>query len=115
MIDESSEFGARAAAAGCVEEVVVWMTTVTPAGTPLPRPVWFIWDEEESALVYSRPARECATSDANARVTLNFDGDGGGGDIIVFTGIAAVDPERRRRTGHRTTWRSTTSTSSASG
>jgi PPOX class probable F420-dependent enzyme len=28
-----------------------------------------------------------------ARVTFHFDGDGGGGDIIVFTGTATVDPE----------------------
>ena len=92
MIDESSEFGARAARR-LREEVVVWMTTVTPAGTPVPRPVWFLWDGEESALVYSRPSPRVRNIEANPRVTLNFDGDGGGGDIIVFTGTAAVDPE----------------------
>lgn len=92
MIEESSEFGARAGRR-LREEVVVWMTTVTPAGTPVPRPVWFIWDGEESALVYSRPSPRVRNIEANPRVTLNFDGDGGGGDIIVFTGSAAVDPE----------------------
>jgi PPOX class probable F420-dependent enzyme len=92
VINESSGFGARAARR-LREEVVVWMTTVTPAGTPVPRPVWFLWDGEESALVYSRPSPRVRNIEANPRVTLNFDGDGGGGDIIVFTGTAAVDPE----------------------
>ena len=43
VIDEGTRFGARAAR-HLREETVVWMTTVTPAGSPIPRPVWFIWD-----------------------------------------------------------------------
>jgi PPOX class probable F420-dependent enzyme len=43
--------------------------------------------------VYSRPSPRVRNIEANPRVTLNFDGDGGGGDIIVLTGSAAVDPE----------------------
>ncbi len=35
MIDESTEFGARVAA-HLREERVVWLTTVTPSGAPLP-------------------------------------------------------------------------------
>jgi PPOX class probable F420-dependent enzyme len=92
VIDESTEFGARAARR-LREEVVVWMTTVTPAGGPLPRPVWFLWDGEESALMYSRPSARVRNIEQNPRVTLNFDGDGGGGDIVVFSGLAAVDRE----------------------
>ena len=92
------------------------MTTVTPAGTPVPRPVWFLWDGEESALVTARPSPRVRNIEANPRVTLNFDGDGGGGDIIVFTGTPPSTRRRPRRTGPcRTTWRSTTSTSRASG
>jgi PPOX class probable F420-dependent enzyme len=30
---------------------------------------------------------------ANPRVTLNFDGDGRGGDVVVLAGIARVDPD----------------------
>jgi hypothetical protein len=43
MIDESCEFGARVAR-HLREEIVVWLTTVTPSGAPLPRPVGFVWD-----------------------------------------------------------------------
>jgi len=43
MIDESTEFGVRVAAR-LREETVVWLTTVTPSGAPLLRPVGFLWD-----------------------------------------------------------------------
>jgi PPOX class probable F420-dependent enzyme len=89
VIDQTTEFGARAAR-HLREEIVVWMTTVSPSGTPVPRPVWFVW-EEDSVLVYSESKQRIRNIEANPRVTLNFDGDGGGGDIVVLTGEAAVD------------------------
>ena len=90
MIDESTEFGDRAAR-HLREEVVVWMTTVTPGGAPVPRPVWFIWDRAESVVMYSQPKLRIRNLEANSRVALNFDGDGDGGDIVVLSGTAAVD------------------------
>jgi PPOX class probable F420-dependent enzyme len=92
VIDQHTEFGARAARR-LRDEVVIWMTTVTPDGSPLPRPVWFLWDGDESAVMYSRPSPRVRNLESNPRVTLNFDGDGEGSDIIVFSGTAAVDPE----------------------
>jgi hypothetical protein len=41
MIDETSEFGAHVAR-HLREEMIVWLTTVTPAGAPLPQPVGFL-------------------------------------------------------------------------
>ena len=72
------------------EEVVVWLTTVTPAGAPLPMPVWFHWDGDENVVMYSQPGARTRNIEANPRVTLNFAGDGGGGDIVVLSGSAAV-------------------------
>ena len=92
MIDQSTEFGARAARR-LHDEIVIWMTTITPEGSPLPRPVWFLWDGDGSALMYSRPSPRVRNLESNPRVTLNFDGDGEGSDIIILSGIAAVDPE----------------------
>jgi PPOX class probable F420-dependent enzyme len=89
VIDQTTEFGARAAR-HLREEIVVWMTTVSPSGTSAPRPVWYVW-EEDSVLMYSEPKQRIRNIEANPRVTLNFDGDGGGGDIVVLTGEAAVD------------------------
>jgi PPOX class probable F420-dependent enzyme len=90
MIDESSEFGARAAR-HLREEIVVWMTTVTPAGAPLPMPVWFVWDGADSVAMYSQPGARVRNIEANPHVTLNFHGDGRGGDIVVLSGDAEID------------------------
>ena len=90
MIDQSTEFGARVAD-HLREEIVVWLTTVTPAGSPLPMPVWFLWDGAESVVMYSMPGARVRNVEANPRVTLNFAGDGTGGDIVVLSGSAAID------------------------
>jgi hypothetical protein len=66
VIDEATEFGARVARR-LREEMVVWLTTVTPAGAPLPRPVGFVWDGGEVVSIYSQPARACATSPRTRR------------------------------------------------
>jgi PPOX class probable F420-dependent enzyme len=90
-IDESTGFGARAAR-HLREDRVVWMTTVTPAGAPVPSPVWFWWDEPDTVLVYSRAGvARLRNLEANPRVALHFPGDGQGGDIVVLSGTAAVD------------------------
>jgi PPOX class probable F420-dependent enzyme len=99
VIDEGTEFGARAAR-HLREEIVVWMTTVTPAGSPIPRPVWFIWDGADSVLMYSQPRTRIRNIEANPRVTLNFAGDGGGGDVVVLSGRASVDRELPTADGH---------------
>lgn len=91
VIDQSTEFGARAAQ-HLREEVVVWLTTVTPAGAPLPSPVWFLWDGADAVTMYSMPSARVRNLEANPRVTLNFGGDGSGGDIVVLSGEAAPDP-----------------------
>lgn len=92
MIDQSTEFGARAAR-HLREEIVVWLTSVSPAGAPLPNPVWFLWDGEESVAVYSMPGARVRNIEANPRVALHFTGDGRGGDIVVLSGRASVDPD----------------------
>ena len=83
MIDQSTEFGTRAAR-HLREDIVVWLTTVTPSGSPLPMPVWFVWDGNESVVMYSMAGARIRNIEANPRVSLNFGGDGGGGDIVVL-------------------------------
>jgi PPOX class probable F420-dependent enzyme len=104
MIDQSTEFGARVAR-HLREEIVVWLTTVTPKGAPLPSPVWFVWDGAELVNMYSLPGARVRNIEANPRVTLNFGGDGEGGDIIVLSGMATVDrdaPPADQATKYRT-------------
>jgi len=90
VLDEGNEFGARIARR-LREEMVVWLTTVTRSGAPLPRPVGFLWDGGDNVSVYSQPGARIRNIARNPRVTLNFDGDGRGGDIIVLSGTAEID------------------------
>ena len=90
MFDEGTEFGSRVAR-HLREEIVVWMTTVTPGGEPLPMPVWFIWDGDATVVMYSLPSARVRNVESNPHVTLNFHGDGRGGDIVVLSGLAEVD------------------------
>ncbi len=90
MIDTSTEFGQRVARR-LQQERIIWLTTVDSSGQPQPRPVWFLWDGE-SFLIYSRPnTAKLRHILHNPNVALNLDGDGAGGDIIVFNGVAAID------------------------
>lgn len=93
MIDERTEFGARAARRLRTEHVA-WLTTVSPTGAPAPVPVWFLWDGAESVLIYSRPdTPKLRNIEHNHRVTLNLDGNGRGGDIVVCQGRAGMSDD----------------------
>jgi PPOX class probable F420-dependent enzyme len=102
LIDESTEFGARVVK-HLRDETVVWLTTVTPSGAPLPRPVGFLWDGGTNVFVYSQPGARIRNIQRNPNVTLNFDGDGHGGDIVVLSGTAEAD-EPRPSAAENTAW-----------
>ena len=89
-IDSDTRLGSRAT--GRLEaEIVVWLTTVAPSGTPQPTPVWFYWTGTDF-LVFSQPDKAKLRNLAgNPRVAVNFNGTETGGDIQVFTGRAVVD------------------------
>ncbi|HSG17815.1 MAG TPA: TIGR03667 family PPOX class F420-dependent oxidoreductase [Anaerolineae bacterium] len=90
MLDTRSEFGRRVTRR-LGEERIIWLSTTGADDYPQPRPVWFLWDGE-SFLIYSRPGTaKLKHIAARPKVALNFDGDGQGGDIVVFTGRAAID------------------------
>ena len=87
-LDTSTEFGARVAHR-LRDEHIVWLTTVCRDQTPQPSPVWFLWDGT-TFLVYSQPdTPKLRSIERNPKVALNFNGDGTGGDIIVFSGEVA--------------------------
>lgn len=89
-IDPSTPFGARVLDR-LKREPLAWLTTTGADGTPHPKPVWFLWDDE-TILVFSRPGTAKLRHIVRSpRVSFNFDGDGRGGDIIVITGTAAIE------------------------
>jgi PPOX class probable F420-dependent enzyme len=90
QIDTSTAYGARVEQR-LRSEIVIWLVTVGPNGAPAPSPVWFFWDGE-SFIVYSRAGTPRERNlRRNPRVALHFDGNGRGGDIIVFSGEATID------------------------
>lgn len=88
-IDESEERGAQAARR-LTSARVIWMTTVDGAGVPQTSPVWFLWSDDQF-LVYSLDSPRVRNIRRHAQVSLNLDGNGLGGDIVVIEGLARVD------------------------
>lgn len=91
MLDTTTEFGRRVERR-LKEERIIWLTSVDADHQPQPRPVWFLWDGE-TFLIYSRPKTHKLSHIArNPMISLHLDGDGKGGDIVVFSGEAHIDP-----------------------
>lgn len=73
-------------------DLIGWMTTVDARGQPQTSPVWFLWDGAEFT-VYSLDSARRRNIEGNPRVSLNLDGDGMGGDVVIVEGRAAVDTD----------------------
>lgn len=76
------------------DEIVVWLTTVSPEGQPQSVPVWFLW-RDGVFLIYSQAGKpKLRNLEANPLVSLHFRGTRTGGDIATLEG------EARRGEGH---------------
>ena len=90
MVDFSTPLGSRAAER-LENEKIIWLTTISESGNPEPNPVWFFWDGR-SITIYSQPtAHKVKNISLNPRVSLNFQADDEGGNVIVMTGDASLD------------------------
>jgi len=88
-IDAASASGRRATER-LANDRVGWLTTVAPDGTPQVSPIWFLWDGDE-ILVYSLESPRARNVAEHPRVSLNLDGNGLGGDIVIVEGTARID------------------------
>lgn len=87
MIELDTKHSARLA-----DDVVVWLTTVDPSGTPQPTPVWFLWTGSE-VLIFSQPnTAKLRNIGANPRVAVNLNSSRHGGDFAVLRGNAVIGP-----------------------
>jgi PPOX class probable F420-dependent enzyme len=94
VLDSTTEFGTRVDRR-LREDLIAWLTTVAADGTPRPVPVWFLWDGD-SVLLYSRPGKpKLRNIERNPRVSLNLDGNGIGGDVVVLLGDMRVSDDPR--------------------
>src|SRR5919198_5150041 len=90
---ESNEFAARTAK-HLSEDLVFWLTTVTPSGLPSPNPVWFLWDGASTIRTFAMAdGARIRNLRRNPRVSLNFPGNAFGFDIVVLTGTAMIDTQ----------------------
>jgi PPOX class probable F420-dependent enzyme len=87
--DPSTPFGERVER-HLRDDVVVWLTTVGRDGTPQPNPVWFLWTGEHVLVQNLAEAARVAHIRSRPNVSLNFAGNGRGGDIVVVTGRAEI-------------------------
>jgi PPOX class probable F420-dependent enzyme len=74
-------------------DIIIWLTTVTPAGKPQSTPVWFLWDGAEFLIYGSKDGPKTRNIAVNPQVSLHLDGNGRGGDNVIFEGTASVDPD----------------------
>lgn len=87
-IDRSSEFGARVLRR-LEEDEIVWLTTEGKDGAPQPNPVWFLWTGE-LFLIFSQPDKKIGNIERWSKVSLSFNSDQYGSDVVVFNGEATL-------------------------
>jgi PPOX class probable F420-dependent enzyme len=73
-----------------IEDRVLWLTTVSPAGRPIPRPIWFFWDGSHILIYSLNTAFRLANIGTNRRVSVHFNSSVGGGDAVEVAGIAEI-------------------------
>ena len=75
------------------EELVGWLTTVTPKGQPKSSIVWFLRDGDD-LLIYSRPGKpKLASIATNPRVAFNLHSDRHGHSIVTMEGTATIEDD----------------------
>lgn len=89
-VDFTTQHG-RMALEQLENEVVIWLTTVTPKGMPQPNPVWFIWDGN-AVIIWVQPgSARLKNFETNRQVSLHFAGDPYASHMTVLTGEAEID------------------------
>src|SRR5436190_23754454 len=69
-------------------DLIAWLTTVTPAGRPAPRPVWFVWDGTVITVYSLNDGAKLRHLQANDQVAVHFNSSPDGGDGVVISGRA---------------------------
>ena len=89
VIDPNTELG-EAILERLEDEHIVWLTTLGATGSPHPKPVWFLWDDNE-VLIYSQPdAAKIRHIARDGRVALNFNTSHDGENVAVINGVARL-------------------------
>ena len=73
-----------------IEDRVLWLTTVSPSGRPIPRPIWFFWDGSHILIFSLNTAARLTNIRANERVSVHFNSSVEGEDAVEMSGIAEI-------------------------
>ena len=93
VIDPSTPAGAHVAER-LRDELIAWLTTVSPRGNPITIPIWFLWQGGDSLLVYSQPnTAKLRNIAANPRICAHLNDEGAGQDIVIMIGTAELSDD----------------------
>lgn len=74
------------------EELVGWLTTVTPSGQPQSSIVWFLRDGNDLLIYSQAKAGKLANLERNPRVSFNLRSDPDGDEYLTLEATVTVDP-----------------------
>jgi PPOX class probable F420-dependent enzyme len=69
-------------------ERIVWLTSVDARLRPQPRPVWFHWDGSDLLILSQPAAAKVRQIESRPAVSLHFNSDESGSDVVVLLGDA---------------------------
>lgn len=72
------------------DDHVVWLTTVGDSGTPAPNPVWCALDGDDIVVFTTFDAVRVHNIVQRPAVSLNFNSDPLGGDLVIISGSAVI-------------------------
>lgn len=92
MIDWNTKF-ARLVKKLLKNEYFIWLTTVDSTGTPQPRPVWFIVENDTTLIFSQSKAHKLKHIQKNPNVSLHFNTEDAKGEkhVVILTGTASID------------------------
>jgi PPOX class probable F420-dependent enzyme len=73
-----------------IEDRVLWLTTVSPTGRPIPRPIWFFWDGSHILIYSLNTATRLTNIRTNERVSVHFNSSVEGEDAVEAAAIAEI-------------------------
>lgn len=77
------------------QDHVAWLTTVTDRGAPAPNPVWLVADGDDLVVFSAPSARKVHNIEQRPAVTLHFNSDRDGGDVVIIAGHATVAYDKK--------------------